>query len=76
MVSIVAFLITKIEIVADILAVQDMLFVTRILNSIGLSVDSSIMLYVYNKVSVEIINHWYVSGITCQVKKNSIYHVN
>jgi hypothetical protein len=62
MMSVVALLVTKVELNAAVLCVQDMMFVKNILESLGLTVELPMLLEIDNKGGKEFINSWSVGG--------------
>ena len=60
--KIVALSVTEAELYAAVQCVQDMLYVMRLLNSMGLKVKKPMVLKVDNKGAVDLINGWSVCG--------------
>src|SRR5688572_28906430 len=59
---IVALSVTKAELFAAILCVQDMMFIMRLLNSMKLKVKLPMILYMDNKGAKDFCNSWSVDG--------------
>jgi hypothetical protein len=59
---------TEAELVAAVNCAQDMLYVMRILESIGLKVKKPMVLWVDNKGTVDLANNWSVGGRTRHVE--------
>ena len=55
------------ELVAGTSCAQDMLYVKRIMESLGLTVKIPMLLYIDNKGTVDLANNWTVSGRTRHV---------
>ena len=68
MMPIVALLVTEVELFVVVLCAQDMIFVMRVLQSIGLKVKLPMELYVDNKGAKDICHNWSVGGRTCHVE--------
>jgi hypothetical protein len=56
--------VTEAELVAAIMAVQDMLYVKKVLESMGLQAELPMILYVDNKGAKDLVNNWSVGGRT------------
>ena len=56
------------ELVAATLCAQEMLFVMRLLESIGLKVQKPMELFVDNKGAVDLANNWSIGGRTCHME--------
>jgi hypothetical protein len=63
----VALSVTEAEFIAACQCAQDMLFIMRILESMGLLVEKPMMLQVDNKAVVDLVNNWSVGGRTRHV---------
>ena len=59
---------TEAELVAAVSCAQDMLYVMRILESIGLKVERPMVLWVDNKGTVDLANNWSVGGRTRHIE--------
>ena len=68
MMPIIALSVTEAELYAATQCAQDMLFVMRILESIGLKVKKPMNLFVDNKGAVDLANNWSVGGRTRHVE--------
>jgi hypothetical protein len=68
MMPIIALSVTEAELYAATQCAQDMLFVMRILESIGLEVKKPMNLFVDNKGAVDLANNWSVGGRTRHVE--------
>jgi hypothetical protein len=68
MMPIVALSVTEAELYAAVLCAQDMLFIMRLLFSLGLDVQLPMILEVDNKGAVDFINGWSVSGRTRHIE--------
>eukprot|EP00957_Ditylum_brightwellii_P035064 2658057-Ditylum_brightwellii.AAC.1 len=62
MIPIIVLLVTEAELYAAVLCIQDMLFVIRILNAIGLQVKLPMTLYINNKGAADFSNNWLIGG--------------
>jgi hypothetical protein len=62
MMPIVALSVTEAELFAAVMTTQDMLFITRINNSMGLLVELPMLLEVDNKGAKDLVNNWSVGG--------------
>ena len=56
--------VTEAELVAAIMCVQDMLYVKKVLESMGLQVELPMILHVDNKGAKDLVNNWSVGGRT------------
>ena len=65
---IVALSVIEAELFAAVLCVQDMLFVMRVLASLGLQVCLPMTLFVDNKGAKDICNNWLAGGRTRHIK--------
>ena len=68
MMPIIALSVTEAELYAAVLCAQDMLFIMRLLFSLGLDVQLPMILEVDNKGAVDFINGWSVSGRTRHIE--------
>jgi hypothetical protein len=68
MMPIIALSVTKAELYAAVLCAQDMLFIMRLLFSLGLDVQLPMILEVDNKGAVDFINGLSVSGRTRHIE--------
>lgn len=68
MMPIVALSVTEAELFAAVQCAQDMLFVMRIIESLGLKVKKPMKLYIDNKGAVDIANNWSVGGRTRHIE--------
>ena len=68
MMPIVALSVTEAELFAATLAAQDMLFIMRILHSVGLKVELPMILEVDNKSVKDIANNWTTGGRTRHIE--------
>ena len=68
MMPIVALSVTKAELFAAILCVQDMMYIMRLLNSMELKVKLPMILYVDNKGAKDLCNNWTVGGRTRHIE--------
>jgi hypothetical protein len=62
MMPIVALSVTEAELFAGVMCVQDMLFIMRVLNSLGLQVELPMILEIDNKGAKDLINNWSIGG--------------
>ena len=84
--NIIALSVTEAELISAVSNVQDMLFVMRLIESIGLKVQKPMQLEVDNKGVVDLVNGWSVGGRTRHIdtrlnflrelKENNILKVN
>ena len=56
--------VTEAESAAGVMVAQDMLYVYRLMDSIGLSVDLPMLLEMDNKGAVDLANNWSMGGCT------------
>jgi hypothetical protein len=68
MMPIIALSVTEAELYAAVLCAQDMLFIMRLLFSLGMDVQLPMILEVDNKGAVDFINGWSLSGRTRHIK--------
>ena len=68
MMPIVALSVTEAELFAAVQCAQDMLFIMRVLNSLGLRVRLPMLLYVDNKGAKDICNGWSIGGRTRHIE--------
>ena len=68
MMPIVALSVMEAEFFATVLCVQDMLYSMWVMNSLGLQVKLSMLLYVNNKGAHNMCHNWSVGGHTCHIK--------
>ena len=64
MMPIIALSVTEAELYAATQCAQDMLFVMRVMESMGLRVKKPMNLFVDNKGAVDLANNWSVGGRT------------
>jgi hypothetical protein len=62
MMPMVALSVTEAELFAAVMTVQDMLFIMRIVESMGLQVEKQMLLEIDNKGAKDLINNWSVGG--------------
>jgi hypothetical protein len=62
MMPMVALSVTEAELFAAVMAVQDMLFIMRIIESMGLRVKKPMVLEIDNKGAKDLVNNWSVGG--------------
>jgi hypothetical protein len=62
MMPMVALSVTQAELFAAVMTVQDMLFIMRIVESMGLQVEKPMLLEIDNKGAKDLINNWSVGG--------------
>jgi hypothetical protein len=60
MMPMVALLVTEAELFAAVMTVQDMLFIMRIVESMGLLVELPMLLEIDNKGAKDLVNNWSV----------------
>ena len=65
---VVALSVTEAELYAATLCAQEMMYVTRILESIGLQVQKPMVLEIDNEGAVDLINNWSVGGRTKHIE--------
>ena len=70
---VVALLGTDAELFVAVLCVQDMMFIMRILNSMGLKVKLPMILHVDNKGAKDLCNNWTVGGRTRHIKVKQFF---
>eukprot|EP00957_Ditylum_brightwellii_P011861 893952-Ditylum_brightwellii.AAC.1 len=68
MMPIIALSVTKAELFAAILCVQNMLFAMRVLNSMQLQVELPMTLFIDNKGAVDFSNNWSIGGRTRHIE--------
>jgi hypothetical protein len=65
--------VTEAELVAAINCVQEMLFVRKLIISIGMKVKTPMILYFDNKGAKDLINNWSVGGRMRQIEVKNFY---
>jgi hypothetical protein len=65
--------VTEAELVAAINCVQEMLFVRKLIISIGMKVKTPMILYFDNKGDKDLINNWSVGGRMRQIEVKNFY---
>ena len=70
---IVALSVTKAELFAASLCVQDMMFIMRLLNSMQLKVKLPMILHVDNKGAKDLCNNWTVGGRTRHIEVKQFF---
>ena len=73
MMPIIALSVTETELYAAVQSIQDMIFIFKILLSLGLRVKLSMVLKVDNKGAVDFINRWLVLGQTRHIKTKQYF---
>ena len=66
--KVVALSVTEAELMAGVQCVQDMLYIMRLLESIGLKVKKPMVLHMDNKGAVDLANNWSVGGRTRHIE--------
>ena len=61
---VVALSVTEAELFSAVQCAQDMLFIMRVMESLGLKVEKPMKLYVDNKGAVDLTNNWSIGGRT------------
>ena len=73
MIPIVALSVTKAELYLAVLCAQDMIFIWRLLLSLGLKVKLPMILEVDNKGAFKFVNGWSVAGQTRRIEKKAVF---
>jgi len=68
--KVVALSVTEAELMSAVQFVKDMLYVMRVLESIGLTVKKPMMLEMDNKGAVDLTNNWSVGGRTRHIENH------
>jgi hypothetical protein len=66
--SIVTLSVTEAELFAAVLCAQDMLYVKKVLESMGLEVKLPMILYMDNQGAIDLVNSWSVGGRTRHIE--------
>jgi hypothetical protein len=66
--AIVTLSVTEAELFAAVLCAQDMLYVKKVLESIGLKVKLPMILYMDNQGAIDLVNSWSVGGRTRHIE--------
>lgn len=64
---------TESELLAAVTCAQDMIFMMRIIESVGLKVKLPMILELDNQGAVDLVNNWSIGGRTCHVKVTMYY---
>jgi hypothetical protein len=70
MMPMVALSVTEAELFAAVMCLQDMLFIMRIIESMGLRVKKPMILEIDNKGAKDLVNNWSVGGRLRHVEAN------
>ena len=68
--KLVALSVTESELYSGVTTAQDMLYLMRLVEGVGLAVQMPMILYIDNKGAVDLANNWSCGGRTRHVKLN------
>ena len=71
--KVVALLVTGAELIAGVTCAQDMLYIMRVLESIGLKVKNPMVLEMDNKGAYDLTNNWSVGGRTRHIESRQFF---
>ena len=71
--KVVALSVTEAELIADVACTQDMLYIMRVLESIGLRVKKPMILEMDNKGAYDLANNWIVGGRTRHIEARQFF---
>ena len=72
--KIVALSVTEAKLIAGVMCVQDMLYIMRVLESVGLNVKKLMLLEMDNKGAYDLANNWSVGGRTCHIESKHFFY--